>query len=377
MYSVLALLSFAVGAALVRSLVPPAEGGQLAIKLEYFAAHKDEYDAVYIGSSRVHHGLDPVLVDGELARAGVELCSFNLGVAAMSTFEQDFLLHRVLDLQPERLRWIFLEGGPVGVALPRHHAFLEDPALFSARGVQWHTSLETRKVLACLRPLPLPPWRKLELALAHLELFGRNLTGLGRADAILERVFEPASERKRLLEELHSLASRRAGFQGLDESDRRPGGEPEDPALGGNPYLSQSRRVAAENALPVVLSELDVEFYREQLRAAAERGIELVYFTPPGGEGSPEALRLHELGILPVLHHFNDPERYPELFQEEQRIDLGHLNRSGAERFSRLFAEAVRADLCAGPEELVARVRSAFPRTSPAAALARREHAGR
>jgi hypothetical protein len=81
--------------------------------------------------------------------------------------------------------------------------------------------------------------------------------------------------------------------------------------------------------------------YREQARLTRERGIELIYFIPPGYEGSPERLRLRESGLLPDLIHLNDPERLPELFQLDHRYDKGHMNRRGVEVLSGHFAEAV------------------------------------
>ena len=94
------------------------------------------------------------------------------------------------------------------------------------------------------------------------------------------------------------------------------------------------------NAFYQALAELEIEVHREQLRACAERGVELIWFTPPGYEGTPERLRLHEAGVIPTLFHFNDPERYPELFRLNHRYDKGHLNRRGVERLAELFADA-------------------------------------
>jgi hypothetical protein len=339
--ALLALVSFAAGAWLFRSVVPHAEGGRLHAKLEYFAEHKDEFDAVYLGASRVFRGLDPVLVDEELARGGLDVRSFNFGASAMWTFEQDYLLHHVLAMRPRRLRWIFYGGRPVGLSVPGHHALQEDPNLFGARGVQWHTPGETLAVLESIRCAPLSLRRKLELALTHLELLARNLTNLGRGGAVLARLLERPPERAaraRLLELVHA----RQGYFGLEEASGRPHAEAMGELLRDpTPYLAAVERIDRQNALPVELDEINLGVYRRQFRKAGEHGIELIHFTTPGYEGSPERIRLHELGIVPTLFHFNDPRRWPELFRIEERYDLGHLNDAGARRFSRLFAAAI------------------------------------
>lgn len=341
----LALGSFLAGAALLRTQVPLADELHLRAKLEHFAAHKDEYDAIYLGSSRVLRGLDPLRIDADLRQAGLPMRSYNFGVRGMLPFEQDFVLHRLLESGSSRLRWIFFEGGPLSTTLPEHNPFEDERGLFSERGVQWHTPRETRNVLACLRRVRLPLARKLQLARAHLELLGRNLCNLGRGPEILAH-WGSAPGPAHLPGKRWERGIEREGFEG---NDLIKGGElsPRMEAYRLDPELYQAElaRVVRENALPVRLEEVELEIYREQQRAAAQHGVELVYITTPTQEGNPEVLRLHELGHVTTLFHFNDPERYPELFQLDHRFDRGHVNERGAQRFSSLFAQALRAHL--------------------------------
>jgi hypothetical protein len=303
---VLALLSFTVGTVLVRSLVPLQQGGQLGEKLAHLAADGDQYDALFLGSSRVLRAFDAGRFDAELARAGVALRSYNLGVKGVYSLEQDFLLHHVLARPPARLRWILLEAGPIGLTLAEHSDWARPPQPLTQRAIQWHTPRETRRVLAAIRRLPLPLGRRLSLAREHLDLFARNVTNLGV-----------------LAHWLFGLPVPGPGRQAVDAPEA---------------YRALAERVQAENRLPVDLDELDLAFYPAQARAAAAAGIELVYVTLPGEEGSPEVLALHGLGQLETLFHFNDPERHPELFERAQRYDLGHLNARGAALFTRRLA---------------------------------------
>ena len=166
-------------------------------KMLYFAEHKDEFDAVYIGASRVFRGLDPVRIDAELAERGIELRSFNLALGGMLPFEQDYLLHEVLDMEPARLRWIFYEGGPMGAGLEdEHSSFALQPNLWSARGIQWHTASQTRKVLGAIRRLPVTLRRKLHLARVHVEIFGRRFGNLGQGKTVFRYWTESKEERE-------------------------------------------------------------------------------------------------------------------------------------------------------------------------------------
>lgn len=338
---VLALASFALGSILVRALAPYASDGHLAAKLEHFEEHADEYDAVVLGASRVFRGLDTRMVEEELAAEGVQLKIFNFGASGMWTFEQDYLLHELLARDPARLRWIFYGGRPIGLSNPFYNGFEKDANLFSERGIQWHTLEETGKVLATIRCLPLTPGEKLDLALLHVELCARNLSNVGRGFSILRHWFRSKAERgadRRLQEHVRE----QRGYFGLGGPENRPRArEMRDAMREPERYHARVALIPEQNALPFVLEEVDVDVYHAQQRAAREQGAELVYFTAPGFEGSPERLRLHELGILPELWHFNDPERYPELFLIDERFDPSHLNRAGTERFSRLFGAAI------------------------------------
>jgi len=341
---VLAALSFAAGAALFRPWVPLAEGGRLDAKLAFFAEHKDAYRAVVIGSSRVFRGLDTRRVDALADDAGLRLRSFNLGAGGMRTFEQDYVLHRVLAMRPERLKWVFYEGGPVGMTLEHDHAFQDFPDLMSARSAQWHTPEETAKVLESILILPVGPREKLDLALTHVELMLRNLTSLGRGMSIVDALRARADHDT--ARKLEASLKAGGGFRGLqDAKGRERSREMERILRDPTEYDLSIARIPDENRMSVALDQVNLRVHLEQLRAAKEHGVELIYFTTPTRNGSPEELRLHQHGILPTLLHFNDPERYPDLFRTDHRYDSTHLNDRGVERFSRYFAEAFLAHL--------------------------------
>jgi hypothetical protein len=333
----LALLAFAAGSTLVGTCLSPRAPEALGGTWEEFRARKDEVDVLFLGTSRVFRGIETRIVDEELARAGMELRSCKVAVAGARPLPQDHLLRRILAMEPARLKWILLEIGPLGMTLPDLQGFDEDREPVHARDIPWHTPRQTGMALAAVRRAQLPLGRKLSLALRHLDLLGRNLTNLG---ALAER-FTP-SRRERALRRRAPGAPERAA---LDEflRERRA---VHDAAR----YRELPRKVSEQNRLPVALDEIDIDFYPEQVRAAAARGIELLHLTMPAAEGSPEAARLQELGILPSLLHFNDPERFPELFRHESRFNEGHLNLQGAERLSRLLAAALLERLRTRPE---------------------------
>ncbi len=80
---------------------------------QWFAEHRDSYDLVFVGSSRIYHGISPKLFS---EAAGRPWRGFNLGVDRMRTPACLEVARRVLALHPAKLKYLFFElqavGGP-------------------------------------------------------------------------------------------------------------------------------------------------------------------------------------------------------------------------------------------------------------------------
>ena len=340
-YVALSVASFAGVAQLQQPLVPWPEGFGLPAKMEYFVRHKDEFDVLYVGTSRFVRGVDNKLIDERLAERGIEVRSFNLAVGGMGSFEQDYLLHWALSHRPARLKWIFYEGGPIGMGVRDDHIFRNPDNTWSEREVYWHTPVETWRVLGAIARLPVTTWRKLELALTHVQLFGWKFVNYGRGGSFLRERRKSAHELGQWNDTMAELEQAR-GHQGLETATKGRNSR-ERKELLSDPAAFEARMAAipAENRASVPLEEVNLELYRAQFRDAQAHGARLVYVVAPQYESSPERLRLHEAGVIPELLNYNDPERYPELFRIENRFDKGHLNRQGVILFSERLARDI------------------------------------
>src|SRR5882724_5585374 len=87
---------------------PEIDGG-VSQKFRFFAAHKDEFDTLFIGSSRVYFQISPVIFDRVTRESGMPTHSFNFGVGGMYLPETAYLLEHILNLKPRNLRWVFIE----------------------------------------------------------------------------------------------------------------------------------------------------------------------------------------------------------------------------------------------------------------------------
>jgi len=350
----LALLSFNAAAFLIGRVVPADTRGDIGSAQRRFREQADEIDLVVIGSSRVQEGLDVEQVEQELREAGRELRVFNFGAGGMRTLEQGHVLRWVLAQRAPRLKWVVLEAWPLGITLRRNTDYSRKAEVISARVISWHTARVTRRALAAIWRFPLPAAERLRMARHHLDAWGRRVWNLG---LLSERLFESTKARGQREQVAEGRPPVENGEDGETPGFGRVLGtertkRSEEKVHGVRTELTPEqleRRVAhipVQNRMPVDFAELDLELLAERDREARRAGVELIYLTMPGESGCPEILRLHEAGLLGPLLHFDDPERYPELFGEELHETPAHLNREGARVFSRLFARKF-LELCA------------------------------
>lgn len=348
--AVLALASFLATGAAWRSIVPWPDEYGLRAKWEWLAEHADEIDVLFVGSSVTAYGLVPPVFDQAMAERGYELRSFNLGVGGMMPIEADHVLREVLALESARLRYVFVEAGPWEGTL-----YVRDQKnLFSPRMVHWHDWRGTLDALVCLSNDPPPPEGQEDTRWAdarrHLLIFLRKLTsagqGLRTVRALLgldEGALSPTPEE---LEELR-------GYVDLDviedeEWDRRR-----------ERFLQELERYRRDVAQVGPNNRREVPVDRHRNRAGLERqiasvraaGAEPLYYLGPRVASDPLAYALAAAGVLPTFFGLNRPGEYPELYAIENHFDTNHLNRAGAELFTRTLARVFADHLDAERKE--------------------------
>jgi len=322
-----------------------------AERIAYFETHADRYDVVFFGASSTYRGVVPPVFDAAMAEQGHPLRSFNLATPGMWPHEANWLLRRILDQPPKRLRWVFID-------LRGWSAAIKDANRFSDRTVAWHDAAETRSVLHSVL-LQEEAWLdRLQLAGTHLLHFGMNIAHLGRGLELASTVGAWPQDLNARHEEQERLLRPRAG-----EIQRWQGHGPfreEDSEIGFK-ASTRERFLREREEWPATLAKISriagrvsLEAYNlaaleAQVAAVRSAGLEPVYLIPPGMRPTPHLLRLSEEGRVPLLLAFNDPEAYPELYRFENRFDRGHLAAAGARRFSELLAERFSAELAAPP----------------------------
>jgi hypothetical protein len=329
----LAVAAFVLVAGLIRSAVPwPAEYG-MAAKMDAFLEARDEFTAIYVGPSTVFRSFRPEVIDPLVSEAtGLPFRSYNLGMGAHFGHEVDAQLREILALEPKNLRWVFIQPSDY------YGDFRLGRNIFTERSVRWHDLRGTLDGLesAWLRDDPVT--ERLDLTWIHLQLAAWHLGNYGLGPRIVEALAGGDDDYR---EVLPSMRTNR-GYQALEDWDkediaaralrlRRNPGEYEEAI----DWLTERQ----DNTMD--LSAFNLRALQRQQQILADAGLRCIYVMPPMITPPTLVNTLARDGHLPTFINLDTPARVPELYELRYRFDRGHLNRQGADVFSRMFADAV------------------------------------
>jgi hypothetical protein len=323
-----ALLGFILVCAVLGKMFPREVTG-ISAKVRNFRAQRNKIDVLFVGSSRVFHGISPKVFDRALREEGRPWRSFNAGMDGMNPAEELALIRRLLAFHPRKLKYIFFE-------------FQSDPAAGTPvrdsdvreRDVYWR---DWPALLAGLRKFaiglssPLPSSLGGRFSLGRLAYFGPLLS----ADVRLWfRNFAHVGE----------------GFEIFDHLLGR-GSAARDPVVGlKDGFFPMDTRMSPEILSKYRASFAEMDKYRRErlpepvmqdqlkrfAREMARRHITVVFLLPPAVIGNLG----DEVNAPPgsLLLAYDDEHRYPDFYAEENRQDRQHLNGRGARLFSRRLA---------------------------------------
>ena len=327
--------AFLITCAGLRVVLPfPEIDGGVSQKFRFFAAHKDEFDTLFIGSSRVYFQISPAIFDRVTRENGMPTHSFNFGIGGMYLPETAYLLEQILDLKPRNLKWVFIEYDEVQTKW-----FPENQT--SRRALYWadwkRVSLLLRKLTdAGTDPLWLPSPAKLRdivlrqkdekntrsLLTFYAGQFEKNFTNVARATDVLQYFL--GSDTK----------ERRASYLGVASNGyvTRPN------RMSPKQITAYERGLAAAMAQTEThpLSPYAVEAYRQCAQEVRKIGAMPIFLIMPSTTQINVATG--NTGLTSVVMAFNDPRTYPGLYRSDVRRDEQHLTKSGAEEFTRILA---------------------------------------
>lgn len=312
----------------------------ISAKLAWLEEHEDEYNVIFLGSSRTHHQVLPDTFDSEMAKGGQEVRSFNLGAGGMRPPEDTYVLEKLLSRRTKPLRLVVVECNPVRLRLTPQ---LRD----TVRAVYWHDNTRMGAIICSVffNDPKKRTWEKRFQKTAevwpdfseHIGYWVSRNSNLGRGHELLT---EWAGVGQSPMLPAADNAGRLDGFQPY------PQAEP----MNAEKYAAQIAKYEKElsemRANPAKWNADDMvslEELRTKRRFIERTGARMVLVIPPyiGGHLFRPNLAA---GVLPVLD-FSSYEKYPELFTYEHRADVGNTNMRGSQIYTRLLARELLVSL--------------------------------
>jgi hypothetical protein len=328
-------LALAVSCVVLARLLPFPEVPLVKDKIEYLARHGDEFDVLFVGSSRVHCQIMPSVFDRVAGENGVVVKSFNAGINAMHPPEDGYVLEEVLRQPHRRLRWVLIELSALGTGLV---------GADTARFEYWHDAVRLGLIARRLRaeavaagandpatsfPTRLAAWRAsgwqfwqhLRHAVRRAVNIGRGAEGLPGWLNVSNHEYVPAK----------ALGAQHDGWLVMDRANRMMTGK----------ELEEYKAACADRLQRPAIKDPGDAVSQDAL----ERLIDLVVrsgatpllFVPPAPSARrfyPAPERERKLTIL----DYSDVRRYADLYEPGHRIDVDHLNTEGAELLSKDLA---------------------------------------
>jgi len=311
---------------------PEIDGG-VSQKFRFFAAHKNEFDTLFIGSSRIYFQISPAIFDRATRESGLPTHSFNFGIGGMYLPETGYLLEQILKLKPLKLRWVFIE--------------------YDELQTKWSPENQTSR-----RALYWADWKRVSLLLRKLTDAGTDVVWANPAkvrDIILHQKDEKST--RTLLtfyamqfEKNYTNVARATDvlnyFLDRDTKERCVSylGAAGDGYVTRPNRMSPSQAVGYERGLATAmaqsgtrpLSSYTLEAYRQCAQEVREIGAIPIFLITPST--TQISIKSENTGLSGVMMAFNNPRTYPNLYRTDVRRDGQHLTRSGAEEFTRIVA---------------------------------------
>jgi hypothetical protein len=321
-YFLISVAGFCATALGLHTFLPPPQIDGISAKIQFIQDHGDEIDTLFIGSSRVYHGVNPSIFDVTTAAAGLPTHSYNFGVDAMLPPETFYVVDQILAAKPRKLRWVFIELEDVQVAVSQEHARTQ-------RALSWHDWPRTWIVARKLLNLDVhEKWkRKRKSILRNQDALATHFSLLLKRFANTGRVFD--------------LTRWYPEEEDASQLEYEPKGDGYAPAMA---PMDDERRARFEawvasdpaSAKPREIDRYGDRAFRDYVEKFRSIGVTAIFFVTPG---STAFVPSRFIGAQPAaVMAFNDARAFPSLYLPSSRIDEAHLNATGADEFTRLLA---------------------------------------
>ncbi|MEO0457545.1 MAG: hypothetical protein AAF152_13340 [Cyanobacteria bacterium P01_A01_bin.114] len=330
---VITLVAFAIAAALLNQIIPspaiPPNVVFVSPKYAHYQTHKDEYNTLFFGSSRIFNQVVPGVFDANARTAGTRINSFNFGVPALRALPGYVLLRDVLKDPPVNLKWVFIE-----TPLDQGYEPIENAR--TNRSIYWHTFENTWFAIDYILKSDSAALHKPILIASHVLPFIYNQINIGR----LFNQWLPITQ--------FSTDEQQKAAQFLANEGYKPLNDPQDPKRQAflnslDSYQTSVQQLAARN-LAVLKQEAipknQLKLLKKITAEVEAAGATPIFLLPPTLVSQDSLHQAYQQSKIRYLLAFDNPNETPGLYDIALRHDDEHLNGEGSRHFTQLIAKA-------------------------------------
>jgi hypothetical protein len=309
---------YAVGTALQRALSTP------------------DTTVLFVGTSRIKYGLDPILFDSAMKAKGFPAVSYNLGVPALSFVEMEYLIHEYFTRRPCCVKYVFLEPDIV------QEASLREPN--SVRSILFFSASNALRNIAYIfqeKEIPPPPVNRWIFAKYILIPLFRHYTNAG----IFQSFLDDTHDNFRAQADLNGFISVAASHDRLSHKFEAD--------LSLRPKYEEMLSELSAPYSGARISNKQFARFLDLMGYIRSSGAEPIVLRPPQFVYAPysaavvERIRAACSDAIPVMD-FGRPSDNKEFYDPQNRIDYDHLSFEAAERFTQMVADRFATLLDAG-----------------------------
>jgi len=325
--------------------VPPSDKEQLGIlgkKVAYLRNYHEDYNVLFIGTSRTYRGVDPVLLQKIAAEQGCDVRAFNLGVSKLRLTE---LRHLSAHLSPAMLgHYDLILMSPMassGIAA----------ANWGSNRIRHFTDWEGYKVsLVDIWHVPTTgiksEIKKLLYSVQLTGAFAYRQLGIGRLATILggQTSVDGDNQSGDLFDGAAIVDFSRHGYVALDDEPHEQFLTRGETILRNPGYFEglKTRKRDVRNFRGPT-AERAYERFRRAKNQLAEMGVPIALFLPPmlpnlaADEALAETVTARDLPVM----NLNRLDLHPDLFDVRHWFDYYHVGKSGAELLTTMIGERI------------------------------------
>lgn len=325
------VVAFIVATVILGQIIPsptiPSNVVFIGPKHDYYQAHKNDYDTLFFGSSRVYNHVIPDVFDSASERAGIAVDSYNFGVPALRALDSIVLLEDVLSDPPENLKWVFFE-----TTLDKGYEPIQNAR--THRSMYWHTWENTGFAARYILSSEASASAKAMLIASHLLPTLYRQMNVGRLfSQVLPSEFS-AQERA-----VTKIFTRNEGYFPLTDKS-----SPKRQHFLANQadYEAAVARLAEEPNADITQARLPENkrmLLAKATQAIRDAGAKPIFIEPPSLSPEHDFRIAEQQGDIETLLSYRDPKRFPQLYEPLQRFDSEHLTERASQEFSQLLAK--------------------------------------